>query len=155
MVRPTDPEERKLPFPTRPLRIGEDVVEEYIIPDDKKEEVLQELYFFDGVPSLDEERFDLHEGKTFVIRDFRVTWENGRNWLVSPYYPSSGGTVIDWMPVDWAEDDAEAEEVGDDEDDFDVEWDEGEEGAAGEVDPDEEGEEWKKGRPAEDEEMPF
>jgi hypothetical protein len=154
MVRSTDPEERKLPFPTKPLRIGEDVVEEYIIPDDKKQEVLRELYFFDGVPSLDEERFDLHEGKTFVIRDFRVTWENGRNWLVSPYYPSSGGTVIDWMPVEWAQEDEEC----DDEDDFDVDWEEGEEGgegAEGQIDPDQEGEEWKKGRSPEDEGEPF
>jgi hypothetical protein len=151
MIRPTDPEEQKLPFPTKPLRIGDDVVEEYIIPDDKKQEVLQQLYLFDGVPSLDEERFDLHEGKTFVIRDFRVTWERGRNWLVSPYYPSSGGTVIDWMPVEWAEQDDES----DDESDFEEDWEEGEEGKEGkgeEQGPEEEGEEWKKGRPAAGEE---
>jgi hypothetical protein len=156
MIRPTDPEEQKLPFPTKPLRIGDDVVEEYIIPDDKKQEVLQQLYFFDGVPSLDEERFDLHEGKTFVIRDFRVTWEGGRNLLVSPYYPSSGGTVIDWMPVEWAQEEDEGdEEEGDDESDFEEDWEEGGEGLEGQIDPDEEGEEWKKGRKAEDEEMPF
>ena len=78
-------------------------VEEYIIPEDKKADVLKALYLFDQVPSLDEELFDLHEGKLFRVRDFRVTWENGRNFLVSPYYPSSGGTVIDWMPADWAD----------------------------------------------------
>ena len=100
MIRPADPEQIKLPFPTRPLEVGDDVVEEYIIPDDKKQQVLEELYLFDPVPSLGEERFDLHEGKTFIVRDFRVTWERGRNWLVSPYYPSSGGTVIDWLPAD-------------------------------------------------------
>jgi hypothetical protein len=159
MIRPAEPEEQKLPFPTKPLQIGDDVVEEYIIPDDRKQEVLQQLYFFDGVPSLDEERFDLHEGKTFVIRDFRVTWENGRNWLVSPYYPSSGGTLIDWMPVEWAQDDGEDGDEDDLDEDWeeDEEWEEGEAGEAG-VDglelgegPEEEGEEWKKGRPAEDE----
>jgi hypothetical protein len=159
MIRPNEePEEQKLPFPTKPLRIGDDVVEEYIIPDDKKQEVLQQLYFFDGVPSLDEERFDLHEGKTFVIRDFRVTWERGHNWLVSPYYPSSGGTVIDWMPAEWAQEDEEGDEG--DEGDFEDDWLEGEEEedfALGELGPvdegtDEEGEEWKKGRPAKDEE---
>jgi len=98
-------------------------VEEYIIPDDKKQEVLEQLYVFDSVPSLDEELFDLHEGKTFIVRDFRVTWENGQNWLVSPYYPSSGGTVIDWLPADAAcaddqeDEDADAEDE-DDEGDF-------------------------------------
>jgi hypothetical protein len=40
---------------------------------------------------------DLHAGKKFLIKDFRVTWEHGMNYLVSPYYPESGGTVIDWM----------------------------------------------------------
>jgi hypothetical protein len=24
-------------------------------------------------------------------------------WLVSPYYPASGGSVIDWMPADFEE----------------------------------------------------
>jgi hypothetical protein len=113
MVRPTDPEERKLPFPTRPLRVGGDVVEEYIIPDDKKQEVLEQLYLFEGVPGLDEQLFDLHEGKLFTVREYRVTWERGHNWLVSPYYPSSGGTVIDWLPPEAAEDDGPDDELGD------------------------------------------
>ena len=123
MIEPMEPPmsaEQKLPFPTRPLRIGADVVEEYIIPDNKKEEVLQLLYLFENVPSLDDERFDLHEEKMFVVRDFRVTWEDGQNWLVSPYYPSSGGTVIDWMPPDFEDeysedDDSDKDDsVGDD-----------------------------------------
>ena len=25
-------------------------------------------------------------------------------YFVSPYYPSSGGTVIDWVPADFADD---------------------------------------------------
>ena len=106
--------EQKLPFPTRPLRLGDDIVEEYIIPDDKKQEVLELLYFFENAPSLDEEMYDLHEGKTFIVREFRVTWENGQNWLVSPYYPNSGGTVIDWVPPD-DEDDGSEDEYGEDE----------------------------------------
>jgi hypothetical protein len=111
---PREPRQEKLPFPTKPLKLGKDIVEEYIIPDDKKLEVLRQLYFFDDEISLDEERFDLHEGKKFFIRDFRVTWEHGQNWLVSPYYPSSGGTVIDWMPPEWADNEGE----GDEDDDF-------------------------------------
>jgi hypothetical protein len=53
------------------------------------------------VPSLDEERYDLHADKTFRIKDFCVTREGGMNFLVSPYYFESGGTVIDWMPADF------------------------------------------------------
>jgi len=100
MVQPITHAESKLPYPTRPLAVHGGTVEEYIIPDEKREEVLDDLYPFAPVPSLDEEFFDLHEGRKFTVRDFRVTWENGHNFLVSPYYPSSGGSVIDWMPAD-------------------------------------------------------
>lgn len=104
MVRSVEPTEGKLPYPTRPLKCQGGIVEEYVIPEEKKAEVLEQLYIFEPVPSLDEELYDLHEGKKFRVRDFRVTWENGHNFLVSPYYPSSGGSVIDWMPADFADD---------------------------------------------------
>lgn len=84
------PSQGKLSFPTRPLKVGNQTIEEYIIPEDKKEEILKQLYVFDPIPSLDEELYDLHEGKKFIVRDFRVTWEKGQNFLVSPYYPFSG-----------------------------------------------------------------
>jgi len=102
MRRATDPD-KQLPFPTRTLKVQGGMVEEYIIPDDRKEEVLRQLYLFDPIPSLDEERYDLHEGQTFKVRDFMVVWENGHNFLVSPYYASSGGSVIDWLPADFAD----------------------------------------------------
>ena len=75
-----------------------------MIPDEKREEILKKLYPFEGVPSLDEEKFDLHEGKLFQVREFRVTREHRMNFLVSPYYPNSGGSVIDWMPPEFADD---------------------------------------------------
>ena len=89
--------ESRLPFPTRPLVINGIRVEEYIIPDKKKAEVLRSLYIFTPVPSLDEERVDLHSGKKFKVGEFRVTREGGHNCLVSPYYEEGGGTVIDWI----------------------------------------------------------
>lgn len=94
--------EPRLPYPTKKLVMQGEEFEEYIIPDDKKAEVLDQMYLFDPVPDLDEERFDLHSGKLFKVRDFRVTREHDRNWLVSPYYEEAGGTVIDWMPASWA-----------------------------------------------------
>ena len=91
----------RLPFPTKPLIINNIKVEEYIIPDDKKEPVLEALYPFIPKPSMDEERIDLHSGKKFKIREFRVTREGCMNCLVSPYYEEGGGTVIDWVPPDF------------------------------------------------------
>lgn len=105
MILPIEPSGDRLPFPTRPLKVPGGTVEEFIIPDEEKAGVLQQLYPFEPVPDLDDELYDLHEGRKFRVRDFRVTWEDGHACLVSPYYPSSGGSVIDWMPADFADDD--------------------------------------------------
>jgi hypothetical protein len=87
-------------FPTQKLKLeGGGTVETYIIPDDKKAEVLKKLYPFTPVPDLDEVRFDLHEEKNFRVGDYLVTYEDGFNYVVSPYYASSGGTAMDWMPA--------------------------------------------------------
>jgi hypothetical protein len=95
---------KKLPFPTRPLTVRGGMVEEYVIPDEMKQEVLNQLYpFAEPAPSLEEELFDVHEGKLFKVRDYMVVWDNGHNFLVSPYYASSGGSVIDWLPADFAD----------------------------------------------------
>lgn len=92
--------EPRLRFSTRiiPARWGS--VEVYDIPDGEKAAVLDELYPFDPVPGLEERMFDLHAEKTFRVSDFRVVRDLGMNMLVSPFYPESGGTVIDWMPED-------------------------------------------------------
>ena len=95
--------DKRLPFPTRMLKVQGGMVEEYVIPDDRKEEVLRRLYPFEDPPSLDEELYDLHEGQIFKVRDFMVVWETGHNFLVSPYYASSGGSVIDWLPAEFAD----------------------------------------------------
>ncbi|MDD2229421.1 MAG: hypothetical protein PHY48_08420 [Candidatus Cloacimonetes bacterium] len=97
MNQQMNPFKDRLPYPTRPLEVHGGTVEEYIIPEEKKAEVLKQLYCFIPVPSLNATRYDLHEGKKFKVKEFRVTRENGLNFLVSPYYPSSGGSVIDWM----------------------------------------------------------
>ncbi|TKJ40372.1 hypothetical protein CEE37_08575 [candidate division LCP-89 bacterium B3_LCP] len=96
-------EEPRLPYPTKNVPFHGEDIEEYIIPENDKEEVLAQMYIFEPIPSLDEERLDIHSGKKFTIRDFLVTRERGRNWLVSPYYYEAGGTVIDWLPVEFGE----------------------------------------------------
>jgi len=97
-------EEPRLPFETKPLTINEVEIEEYIIPEDEKQAVLEQLYPFEGVPSLDEKQFDLHAGKIFRVGQFRVTREHGLNFLVSPFYEDGGGSVIDWLPPEAAQD---------------------------------------------------
>ena len=90
-----------LPFP-RHVRVTDAqgrVSEEYDIPHNAKKKVLQEMYLFQDCPDLNDTLFDLHEGKKFKVVDFKVVREGGRNYLVSPYYYKSGGTVIDWMPA--------------------------------------------------------
>lgn len=94
-------EEAPLPFPLHPLKMayGPDE-QEYEIPPEERETVLSQLYPFQPCPKLEEKRLDIHEQKEFVIQDFRVIRERNRNLLVSPYYPHSGGMVVDWMPID-------------------------------------------------------
>jgi hypothetical protein len=92
--------DNRLPFPTKPLVINGVKIEEYVIPEDKKRKVLEAMYPFIPLPEMDEVRLDIHSGKLFKVRQFRVTREFNQNWLVSPYYEEGGGTVIDWVPPD-------------------------------------------------------
>jgi len=92
--------DERLSFPTKLARVPGGIVEVYIIPDEKKEEVLKELYPFIPVPSLEDVMEDIHEEKKFKVKEFCVTREENMNMLVSPYYFKSGGTVIDWWPED-------------------------------------------------------
>ena len=107
-----NPIEERLPYPTRPMYFPNGIsVEEFIIPDEDKKIVLKQLYPFSPIPKLTDEVEDLHSGKKFLIKDFRVTWEHGMNYLVSPYYPESGGTVIDWMDESsWVDDEFDDDE---------------------------------------------
>jgi len=121
MKNDESPIEERLPYATKPLIFPNgDIVEEFIIPDEDRELVLEQLYPFSPVPKLTDEVYDLHADRTFVIKDFRVTWEHGMNYLVSPYYPESGGTVIDWVDKDWA--------TGEGKDEFDEDYDDDSDG---------------------------
>jgi len=99
LVRESEP----LPFPTAILKmsVGPDV-EEYVIPEEQKQEILEKVYPFMPCPKVGDTLYDLHECRKFNVRDFKVIRENGRNLLVSPYYARSGGMVVDWMPDEMA-----------------------------------------------------
>ncbi|MCJ7486723.1 MAG: hypothetical protein MUQ25_11235, partial [Candidatus Aminicenantes bacterium] len=62
----------RLSYPTRPVRAGAEMIEEYIVPEEEKAQVLDGLYPFDPIPALTEMMYDLHEGKPFRVGDFRV-----------------------------------------------------------------------------------
>ncbi len=101
-----------LPF-ERIVRVRDEhgtvVSEEYVIPDDMREEVLRAFYIFADPPSLDKELIDMHVDRPFVVRDYKLVRERNANLLVSPYYYEAGGTVIDW----WDEDEDRIEIVDD------------------------------------------
>jgi len=88
--------EPRLDYPTTKIR----GIEVYSIPEKEKKAILEKLYPFEDIPDLNEEKYDLHSGKKFIVKDFMVTREDNMNWLVSPYYFEGGGSVIDWMPAD-------------------------------------------------------
>lgn len=88
-----------LPFPLKVVPSATGPVRIYEIPDDQKEAILEQLYIFRPVPSLDDVMEDIHAEKHFRVREFLVAREGGMNVLASPYYLESGGTVIDWELV--------------------------------------------------------
>jgi hypothetical protein len=111
--------EEPLPYPRVPHKTnwpGMPLSEEYLIPPGDKAKLLDELYPFLDPPGLDDTLHDIHEGKDFVVRDFKVVREGNMNMLVSPYYYRSGGSVIDWIDPD-----PDDEDIEDGDDEFDDE----------------------------------
>ncbi len=89
---------KRLPFPSRTIVInGCEEIEEYQIPDDWKVKILKMLYPFKPLPDLSDTFEDLCEGKRFRVYDYKVIRRYGQLWLMSPYWISTGGQVIDWV----------------------------------------------------------
>jgi hypothetical protein len=94
------PPDARLPFPTRIIQLPNGTIELYEIPYSMKATVLKALHPYIFKPSMEEEMYDIHADKKFIVKEFLVTREDGMNLLVSPYYFESGGTVIDWESID-------------------------------------------------------
>ena len=91
---PQDP----LDYPTHLLALSDGTfTKEYEIPEEDREKVFRKLYLFDSPPPMDTDMMDIHEGKKFKVKEFRVIREDGGNFIVSPFYPASGGTLLDWV----------------------------------------------------------
>ncbi len=93
----------ELPYPLKDVECADGTVQRvYDIPDSDKAKVLADLFPFAGSPGIDDILFDLHERKTFKVRDFLVIrWGEG-NLLASPYFPHSGGMFVDWITPEQA-----------------------------------------------------
>jgi hypothetical protein len=90
---------------------------EYVVPEERKAEVLGEHWLFVGdPPALDTTCYDLHADlKPFRVGDFKLVREGEHFYcIVSPL----GGSLIDWLTEeDIADDDGDEDEFEDDEDD--------------------------------------
>lgn len=88
----------ELNYPLKEVNTEEFGVEfVYEIPEDKKEEVLEDLWPFTWIPSIDEVFTDIHEGLKFNLKDYMVIRFDTYNMIVSPWYFKSGGTVLDFV----------------------------------------------------------
>ena len=88
----------ELPYPLKEVECADGTVQRiYEIPDEDKAKVLADLYPMTDAPSIDDTLYDIHERREFKVRDFLVIrWCEG-NLLASPYFPQSGGMLVDWV----------------------------------------------------------
>ena len=92
------PSTELLPFPLKTAeRFDGKSIEIYEIPDNEKGNILKKLYPFTDVPDLKTHLYDLHQEAKFMVQDYMVIRTDGKNYLVSPYYLETGGTVLDWL----------------------------------------------------------
>ena len=94
-------EQNPLPFPMELVETSDGgSVKMYDIPEDRVKEILEQLYFLEPVPAMDDMILDVHENKRFRFREARVVREGKYNFIVSPFYPVSGGTILDFAGDD-------------------------------------------------------
>ena len=88
-----------MPCPLKEIKCADSTVQRiYEIPDADKAKVLADLYPFDGsAPTIDDTLYDVHERKPFKVRDFLVIRRGEGNLLASPYFPRTGGMMVDWI----------------------------------------------------------
>ena len=93
----------ELPYPLKDVECADGTMQRvYDIPAGDKARVLADINPLVDGPGIDDVMFDLHERKTFRVRDFIVIrWGEG-NLVASPYFPRSGGMFVDWIPPEKA-----------------------------------------------------
>lgn len=63
-----------------------------------KASYLKNNYPFVGVPKLTDKNRCIHCNKDFIVGDYKVQIENGKEYIVCPNAPTCDGTLIDWIP---------------------------------------------------------
>ena len=122
LLRSLEGERDRLEYPTRTAVKGDGkTIEIYEIPSDRRIDELRSLNkliqrpgrereaAFEILPDPDTVLFDIHEGRWFRLGDAMVIREDDSNFAVSPYYLHSGGTILDWIPLDRLEPDTDDE----------------------------------------------
>ena len=92
-------------FPTRKIKFGSVSFETYIIPKEKKQEIINQVNSLGRSTHPSTERsyhisirrkmFDSICKKAFYAKDFIVIWYANANHLASPFFAESGAASID------------------------------------------------------------
>ena len=94
----------QFPYPLRTIEskiFG--TVTVYDIPECDKGKMLKLMYPFCPLPKMNDYYYDIHQDANFRVSDYLIIRDGGKNYLVSPYYPESGGMAVDWLDVRRAE----------------------------------------------------
>jgi len=92
-----------LEWPLKPIRLGNGTTEDvYDIPEDKAYDELRKCWPFEeeSFPPRGGKLYDVHEKTSIIIDKCLILRYMDRNIVVSPYYPKSGGTVLDLVAFD-------------------------------------------------------
>lgn len=84
-----------LPYPMKPLQVGEDMCMVYEIPEEDMQTVLNKVQAHHGRKNAEDLMFDIFNGKTFQWKEAMVLWHKNTNLLVSPYFVESGTCFFD------------------------------------------------------------
>ena len=71
----------------------------YDIPKCDKGKILKLMYPFWPIPKMNEYYIDIHEDARFKVSDYMLIRDMDKNYLVSPFYPNSGGMAVDWLEI--------------------------------------------------------
>lgn len=99
-------ESPELEYPLKTLEMPEGFKNEleYDIPAEDKEKLWESLNPFVASFTMEDILLDIHSGKRFALKDYKVIRSNDRNFIVSPFYAEAGGTVLDFVPAGSADD---------------------------------------------------
>lgn len=85
-----------LPYPVKPLQVGEDTCMVYEIPETDMPKILNKVNPRNEHRKAEDLMFDELKGECFKWKQAVVLWYRNTNLLVSPFFVESGANV-DWI----------------------------------------------------------